>query len=168
MGKGRICRWSRRARGSGRGRRWRERACPVAGGLHGKREAASLPLTLAHFSAAVIPAARVLAPLPNEWRFGPGLRKWEFVTSQRRCLVSITNEAMSSPSVVVVLLARARVALEVWMQSAGLGLPLGGRSAQDRTLEEDSPWGPGRSLAVCPWGALREVGTGRPGTHCRQ
>lgn len=32
----------------------------MAGDLHGKLEAASLPLTLAHFSAAVIPAACVL------------------------------------------------------------------------------------------------------------
>lgn len=69
----------------------------MAGDLHGKLEAASLPLTLAHFSAAVIPAACVLFCQVN----GDSGRGLELGIGNSRllsvgCLVLITNEAMGS------------------------------------------------------------------------
>lgn len=74
--------------------------------------AASLPVTLAHLSAAVIPAALFSSAKPMALRAGS--RNWELETSQRRGLVLITNEGWvaSSPSVVVMLPDRAGVVLE--------------------------------------------------------
>lgn len=71
-----VCRWSgSRSRG--------ERACGEGGDLHGKLKAASLPLFLPHFSAALIPATCV--------HFSQMTRVWNWEFQKCEPLLSFTD-----------------------------------------------------------------------------